>query len=213
MFRPAFAALACAAVLGGCDKAPAPPSNVPASVSQAPAAPASQAGLLVVGDANGQALYTLTLDGSHAEVSVGPQRYAGEQKGDKRRWRTADGSAFAEVKAKGDDFKLRTPDGALLWKVKLDDDKIKISDNEENRNPWVLKTRYEDKAKVLSPDEREIGTVRFQGERTKVKDASDAERYIIATQRRSAAWGVLLMDGIPEAQRAIIAAELIARQR
>ena len=37
--------------------------------------------------------------------------------------------------------KVRTPDGKLRWKVKLGDAKIKIADNEENKNPFEVKTK------------------------------------------------------------------------
>jgi len=213
MLRAAFAALALTALLGGCEQAGSPATGASEGVAQAPKAHPSKAGVLVVNDANGNAAYTLVLDGSHAEVTVGAERYVGEQRGDKRRWRKADGSAFAEVKAKDDDFKLRTPDGALLWKVKLNDDKIKVSDNEGNVHPFVLKTGYEDKAKVLAQDESELGMVKFYGDRTKVKDLAGAERFSIDTRRRSAAFGVLLFEQIPAAHRAIIAAEIVARNR
>lgn len=210
--RGTFVSFAFAVLLVGCGGAP---SDAPKGTSATPSAHPSKAGVLVATNAQGQPAYTLTLDGSHAEVTTPDGvRYVGEQKGDKRKWRRADGSAFAEVKAKGDDdFKLRTPDAVLLWKVKLTDDKIKVSDNEENRNPFVLKLGYEDKAKILAQDESEIGAVKFYGDKTKVKSSADAELFFIDTQRRSAAWGVLAMDDIPEAHRAIIAAEIMARHK
>lgn len=210
--RAMFAALALAALLAGCGGAP---SDAAGGTSDKPSAHPSKAGVLVASDAQGTPAFTLMLDGSHAEVTTPDgARYVGEQKGDKRKWRRADGAAFAEVKAKGDDdFKLRTPDAVLLWKVKLTPDKIKISDNEENQNPFVLKLGYEDKAKILAQDESEIGAVKFYGDKTKVKDAADNELFAIDTQRRSAAWGVLAMDGIPPAHRAIIAAEIMARHK
>ncbi len=212
MLRGTLAAFVFAALLAGCGGAP---SDAPKGASAAPSAHPSKAGVLVATDAQGQPAFTLTLDGSHAEVTTPDgARYVGEQKGDKRKWRRADGSAFAEVKAKGDDdFKLRTPDGALTWKVKLSGDKIKISDNEENQNPFVLKLGYEDKAKILAQDESEIGAVKFYGDKTKVKIGADVELFSIDTQRRSAAWGVLAMEGITEPHRAIIAAEIIARHK
>lgn len=164
-------------------------SAAPQAASAAPAAPAARAGTLVASDANGQPALVVQLDGGHVEVGLaGGERLVGEQKGDKRRWRRAsDGRAVAEVKARDDDFKLRTPDGALLWKVKLSDDKIRISDNEENERPFVLKTRYDDKAKALAQDESELGEVRFYADRSKVKDGGGAERYAIDGARRSAA--------------------------
>jgi hypothetical protein len=118
-----------------------------------------------------------------------------------------------EVKISEAGFKVRTPASQLLWKIKVADDKIKVSDNEENLNPWTLKTKYEDKVKVEDPTEREIGEVKFSSEtgKTKVKDASDEERYVLQSGKRSAAYGVLLMSGIPEQYRDVILAELLAR--
>ena len=114
-----------------------------------------------------------------------------------------------------DGFKVRTPDATLLWKIKLYEDKIKISDNEENRNPWVLKTGYPDKAKVLDPYESEIGVVRFATDQAplRVRDASGNDAWIVESGPASASWGVLLMGAIPEEQKAIIIAELISRKR
>ena len=101
----------------------------------------------------------------------------------------------------------------LLWKVKLYEDKIKISDNEENQNPYTIKTGYPDKAKLEAADDSELGVVRFAEQRSKVKDAGGDERFVIDGGRRSAAWAVLLLEGIPEEQRGILLAELLARGR
>ncbi|MGQ0800136.1 MAG: hypothetical protein ACT4NL_08510 [Pseudomarimonas sp.] len=210
-----------AMLVGGCrESAPPaadspPPATATASSTPMSATAGNQAGTLIVTDTSGTAVWTLRVDGSHVEIS-GPDgaRIVGERRGDKRRYRReSDGAALAEVKFSDSGFKLRSPDSQLLWKVKLSDDKIKVSDNEENQNPWVLKTGYDDKAKVLDPSESEIGAVRFQAERIKVKDAAGDERFLIDTTRRSAGFGVLLMTAIPEQQRGILMAELLASGR
>ncbi len=196
--------------------APRPAAAQPAPT--APAAPATAAaGSILVTSADGSKSWTIVADSAHVDVSVaGGERYIGDQSGEKRRYRRAStGAAFVEVKTSDNGFKVRTPDSRLLWKVKLDDDKIKVSDNEENRNPWVLKTKYDDKAKVLDPAEKEIGEVRFYKDsgKVKVKDAAGTERFTSATTKASASFGVLLMSGVPEEYRAIIMAEILARGR
>jgi len=202
--------------ISGCSESAPPAVNAPTPpANAATATPVNTAGTLIVTDASGSAVWTLRLDGSHVEIT-GPDgaRIVGEQRGDKRRYRReSDGAALAEVKFSDSGFKLRTPDSELLWKVKIGDDKIKVSDNEENQNPWVLKTGDDDKAKVLDPSESEVGEVRFQGERIKIKDAAGDERFLIDTTQRSAGFGVLLMAAIPEQQRGILMAEVLASGR
>jgi hypothetical protein len=123
---------------------------------------------------------------------------------------------IAEVKDNDDGFKVRTPDGALLWKVKLNNNKIKISDNEESENPFVLDFKADDRIAVTADDETtDLGKVRlYFGEgRVKVKDAAENERYTSDTSQYSAMYGVLLLDTIPEPERYIIMAEILARGR
>lgn len=213
----------CVLACGACgnDAAPPPASPAPVASPAAEAAPpaarppADQAGTLLISDAAGQTAWTLRLDGNHVEVAgSGVGRLVGDQRGDKRRYRReSDGAVVAEVKSSDSGFKLRTPDGQLLWKVKLSEDKIKISNNEENDRPYVLKTGYADKAKVLDASEAELGNVRFQPERIKLKAADGSERFHMDSTRRSAALGVLLMEAIPQEQRGILMVELLGRNR
>jgi len=203
--------------------APAAPATPAATATDAPAAPAPSAytleapttGTTIITAADGGAALTILIDGGKVEVSTaGGERYVGNADGEKRRYRRAsNGEAAFEVKSSDKGFKLRAPDDKLLWKVKIDDDKIKVSDNEENKSPWVLKTKYEDKVKVLDPGEQEIGEVKFYADKVKVKDAGGTDRHTIDGGRRSAAFGVMLMSGVPADQRGIIAAELLVRGR
>ena len=131
---------------------------------------------------------------------------------DKRKYSLEGGSQIAEVKMKdADGFKVRTNDGKLLWKIKISNDKIKISDNEENQNAFELVKR-DDGAKV-EQNENKFGEVKFYKDRqkVKVKDANDKELFDSNTDRYSVAYGVLLLDKIPEDLRYIIIAELLAR--
>jgi hypothetical protein len=192
-------------------------SSAPAAkpTATAAAAPAASGAVTLV-SSDGTKTITVMADGGRVEVSIsGGARYIGEADGDKRRYRdAATGAAFVEVKS-GDNnsFKVRTPDSKLLWKVKVDTDKIKVSDNEENKAPWVLKTKYEDKAKVLSPAEQEIGEVKYYRDsgKAKVKNETGDELFASESGRMSPAFGVAIMSGVPEQYRLIVMAELIAR--
>ncbi len=137
----------------------------------------------------------------------------GEMKdSEKRKYTVEGGNQIAEVKAKeADGFKVRTPDGKLLWKVKIDSDKIKISDNEENQNAFELKKK--DDGGKIELGENKLGEVKFykDKQKVKVKDASDKELFDSNTDKYSIAYGVLVLDKIPEELRFIILAELLAR--
>ncbi|MEO8362369.1 MAG: hypothetical protein ABI672_20245 [Vicinamibacteria bacterium] len=124
----------------------------------------------------------------------------------KRKYRSGDAVLF-ETKWDDDGFKLRSPDGALLYKVKLKDDKIKVSDNEENANPFELKTRGGDRIKLVAPGDKEIGNVRG----TVVEDGAGKKMFEATGRPGSAGYAVLLLDKIPPAQRYIILAELFMR--
>ena len=171
---------------------------------------------VVVRSSGGSKSMTVVEKGNALEIVLpNGDRLVGEPKGDKRKYRRASGGPqFLEVKAGDGGFKLRTTDGKLLWKVKIAEDKIKVSDNEENANPWSLKTKYEDKVKVVDASDKEIAEVRFYPDKTKVKGAAGTELWECASpRRRSAAFGVLALDRIPEEHRAVLMAEILARRR
>lgn len=151
-------------------------------------------------------------DGKDTKLEYGGKIVRGDLKDDKRKYSYEAGSQIAEVKAKdADGFKVRTNDGKLLWKVKISPDKIKISDNEENQNAYEL-VKKEDGEKV-EQNEQKLGEVKFYRDRqkVKVKDAADKEIFDSNTDKYSVAYGVLLLDKIPEDLRYIIIAELLAR--
>lgn len=171
---------------------------------------------VVVRSAGGSKSFTVVEKGNAIEIDLpGGVRLIGEPAGDKRKYRRgAGGPAICEVKPGDAGFKLRTTDGKLLWKVKLAEDKIKVSDNEENANPYSIKTKYPDKAKVVDAAEKELAEVRFGPDKTKVKGADGAELWVTESpRRRSASFGVLVLERIPEEHRAILMAEILARRR
>lgn len=111
-------------------------------------------------------------------------------KGDKNKYQDVQGIGIAETKAKdAEGFKMRTPDGqTLLWKVKLDAVKVKIANNEENRNPYELKKK-DGKIKI-SRNGVELANLK------KVNTFSEAAMHL---------------NDIPKEQRYILVLELLMR--
>lgn len=191
------------------------PSALLAAAVTAGAAPPDP-NAVVVRSAGGSKSFTVVEKGNVIEIVLpNGDRLLGEPAGEKRKYRRASGGpTLCEVKPGDGGFKLRTGDGKLLWKVKIDADKIKVSDNEENANPYTLKTKYDDKVKVVDAAEKELAEVRFQPEKTKVKGPDGAELWESSSpRRRTAAFGVLVLDRVPEEHRAVLMAEILARRR
>ena len=137
-----------------------------------------------------------------------------QSKSGKRKYQLEGAGPFAEVKPTDSGFKVRTPGAELLWKVKISGYKTKISNNEENRNPFVLKTD-DDRVKIFRNESTDIGRVKFYFDRgkIKVKDLQGNELFASNTDRYSAAFGLLMADEIPPAERYILMAELLMLDR
>ena len=165
---------------------------------------------------DGQQVAQVKVEGDNTRIEFGSTSLAGQQKETgKRKYQNAAGALTAEVKADDDQaFKVRTPDAKLLWKIKLGPEKIKIANNEEMNNPFAIEIKEANRMKVYR-NEQEIGDVRFRGANGKVKveTAAGSTAFTANASRISAGYGVLLMSDIPEAERYIIVAELIARGR
>lgn len=73
-------------------------------------------------------------------------------KPDKKKYFNSSNTVVYEVKYKDDGFKLRTASSDLLWKVKLYENKVKISDNEENLDPYEIKKLDNGEAKLEKND-------------------------------------------------------------
>jgi len=130
--------------------------------------------------------------------------YTSKLNGDKRKYEG--NKEIVEVKYKDEGFKVRTADGKLLWKVKITEDKIKISDNEESKNPWELKISESGKAKVKKED-KEIGKVKFDQSKKEIQTSE----FIIKADKLSLAYCILLINEIPERDKFIIMTEIIAK--
>jgi hypothetical protein len=173
------------------DAAPAPR---PAAAAPAQVAPAS---LIAVTTNDGERVIEVAPSGGDVTVTYDGGVLHGRRKGEKRKYESV------EVKY-GDDggFKVRTLDGKLLWKVKVTPEKIKVSDNEENANPFELKIK-ERKVKVYAPGEKLLGEVRARVDHVEV-----GEKYRAAGTNAAAFYGVALLDAVPARERAVIFAEL-----
>jgi hypothetical protein len=199
------------------DRQESPPPSAPASnTAPSPAA----AGVVTVRKNDGSELLTIrNAGGGRVDIELvadGTRRVLrGEEKeSGKRKYRIGDGPVLLEAKpGDGGGFKVRMPDGTLRWKVKIGADKIKVSDNEENRNPFELEPKGNERTKVKAADGHELGAVRFdsRASRSSVEDATGKSLYTVDGAHPSPAYGVLLLDGIPETQRYVILAEILAR--
>lgn len=96
---------------------------------------------------------TDTDNSTSTSASQTPGSYTSKMtKSDKKKYYDSSDNVVYEIKYKEDGFKLRTSSSKLLWKVKLYDDKIKISDNEENLNPYEIKMGGTYDAKLVKDD-------------------------------------------------------------
>lgn len=217
-------------LLGGCNKElpvaeqapvtrPDAAATAPAAASKTPATAASRA--VTLRRAGGADAMTVALKGTVVEVALsdhgGRSTLHGETyENGKRKYWVDEGDVQFEVKpGDGGDFKLRGADGSLRWKVKVDADKIRISNNEQNDNPFELKVREGDRVKVVGPGDRELGNVHFDRAASKiaVENAAGQTLFTADAQAPSSAWGILLLDAIPDVQRQILVAEILARGR
>ena len=155
--------------------------------------------LIVVTTPAGKRVVEVAQSGSDLTVTYDGGVLHGRFKGDKRKYESL------EVKLGDDGFKVRTLDAKLLWKVKISADKIKVSNNEENKDPFELKIK-DAKVKVYAPGERLLGEVRVRGDHVEIGD-----RFRAAGTRANAFYGVALLDAVPAPQRAVILAELAVR--
>ena len=187
------------------------------AVEETPAAPApvSSAAATPPAAAPAMAIPVVAIDGDNVNITFAGQQIRGEiRDSGKRKYSVGGGPVAWEVKPSDEGgFKLRTADGRLRWKVKVTPEKIKISDNEENKNPYELKVREGGRVKVVGPGEKELGNVRFNGSKIEVENATGQKQFEVAATSASGAYGVLLLDAIPAQERASLIAESLSRGR
>ena len=212
LFIAVLAASASGAAAPSTGQATSAPARPTAATATAPPAPTAKVEALVVRTHGGAEVLSVQpgADGvlTLAFTTGGAKTTLVGKMSDpaKRKYRSGDVVLF-ETKWDEDGFKLRSASGALMYKVKIKDDKIKVSDNEENANPFELKTREGNRIKVVGPGESALGDVRG----AVVEDAAGKKLFDATGRPGSAGYAVLLLEKIPLAQRYVILAELFAR--
>jgi hypothetical protein len=125
------------------------------------------------------------------------------------------GSIFLRARDYTYGFKLVTADSNRVthWKVRLYPEKIKIADNDNDTNPRRIRTESPQRATLAGPNEEALGEIDFDGRNTVVKDKGGAVRYSRQTGKLEPSYGVYLFDTMPTAEKYIVIAELMARNR
>jgi len=154
-----------------------------------------------ISNANGVNIGGFNLD--PLEIYANGKKYLHKSKPNKHKFYT-NGTMVYEVKFKESSFKLRDKNSNLLWKVKIYPDKIKISDNEENENAYIIKN-YPEKIKIKRND-IELTQVKLD---QSTLYANDKIIYKISNNPDSYAFAILAIDAIPVDQRIFILAELL----
>jgi hypothetical protein len=123
----------------------------------------------------------------------------------------SDKQLIAEVKRKSDSFKLFDDSDKLLWKVKINEDKVKISDNEENKNAFEIVKSSPERSKIRDRKAKNIGDVKFYPDNGKLKVKNEQNEEVIITKdsKNVVAPGIVLFTEIPADLRAIIINELL----
>jgi len=206
--------LAAPFVLASCQKKDETSETAPAPAAVRAETPLA-ADSAEVRNPSGAVLATLKT-GSVLEAVLGPADRSRTLRGTlrengKREYAQVGGASLGEVKPGDEGFKLKTPDSRLLWKVKLKDGKIKISDNEENARPVVVKVR--EGFLEVENDGVAAGTVRYDAAAgvARVLDATGAEVGSVKARGLSAGWALLLVARMPEAERCVLQLELLSR--
>lgn len=117
-------------------------------------------------------------------------------------------TSLMTAKQQEDAFKILSAAGNLRWKVKLDGNKVKISDNDQNANAFVLYTTGQTTA-VTAPDGHLIGTVKYESGKNIVRDGFDKVVERMPSKMFRPAYGVLAIDGIVPPERYAMMVELI----
>jgi hypothetical protein len=140
-------------------------------------------------------------------ILSGDKVYEPKEKAEKRKYYN-NGVLSYEVKGSEDGFKLKDAESKLLWKIKLYPDKIKISDNEENTNPFEIKNK--NGTTEINRNNEKIAAVKINDLKIFI---NDKETYKLSQGNQSFVLGVLAIDQIPLEQRIFIISEYMFRNK
>ena len=169
--------------------------------------------LAAITNASGDHLVTLRGGPDEFQLLVGPKAHqitlGAKRKNSQKRNYLPPGKGVIEAKSELGEIKIRNASGSLLCKVKLSPGKIKISDNEENKNPFLLQWKGADEVKAAT-EKGPVGRLVFLADKKEVQIFNTSTRALgsARTEKFSAAWGVFCFDDLPDDLRAILFAEL-----
>lgn len=116
------------------------------------------------------------------------------------------GDILAYIRYEPDAILCYNADKKLAWKINILSDKIQLSDNAENNNPFEIRLADNGAYKVFSNNNKQIGEVVCkQG----VLTARGNRRFETFLKANHPAFGLLLLNDIPEEWRMIVMAELL----
>lgn len=181
---------------------------VPAEYSQQETPEAKQQTSYVINKSNGEYFASLNFSGDAGTIIIEGQTFTTDISSGSKKY-FSENSFLTHIKDKGPAFKLKTESGELLWKVKIYKDKIKISNNEENLNPYEIKYKSDRKAKLYK-DGKEIGNIKLK-EGKNICNISGPESFSISCEQLSPSLLVTACSDIPVKLRLVIVTELLAR--
>ena len=159
----------------------------------------------IISDKDGKAIGAFSVN--PPKIQFGSNTYTAKEKEDKRKYYT-NGTLTYEVKIKDDSYKLRDASSKLLWKVKTYPDKLKISDNEENLNPFEIKNN--NGVIEVSKDGKVVNSVKIEDKNISV---NGQPAYSISPASNSFAIGILSIDQIPMEQRIFLLTEFLYQKK
>lgn len=175
------------------------------SKSSGESAEASYTGDYVVSDAAGKQLGSFSAN--PPKIQVEGKTFTAKEKEGKRKYYD-NGTLTYEVKMNDEGFKLKDASSKLLWKVKIYPDKIKVSNNEENTNPYEI--RNNGGVIEVKKDDAKFSTIKIDGTNVMV---NEKKAYTFSKNLDSFAVGILSIGEIPMDQRIFILAEYLIQKK
>jgi hypothetical protein len=137
----------------------------------------------------------------------GKQRIMGHYNpSDKIKYLNHLGDVLAFMRPSEDGFVLYNAEKRMAWQIKILPDKIQISDNPQNNSPHELRLAENGAYRVFANGNKLVGDVQCkQGALV----AKGNKRYETPSKANHPAFGILLINDIPEEWRLIIWTELL----
>ncbi len=103
-------------------------------------------------------------------------------------------------------YKIYNPDDSLLFKVKFYDGKRKISQSEDDKEPWSIKLKNDETRYKVKKGEKKLGQIKFYPDdlKIKVKDTSNIKMCSMKSGRLRSAPAVCFFDELSEEQQLIL---------